>query len=131
MCYRELMGDLENEKELNQELEGKRHKAEKELKKREALFENEKRSFNQKQALNTNLSKEEQTRIKEQSRQGGRVLRTGQGIDVSDIDVDQRSGQGASRKPDESAQDADKVAKKKRMINKTKKGQAGCKCVIF
>jgi hypothetical protein len=123
------MGDLENEKELNQELEGKRHKAEKELKKREALFENEKRSFNQKQALNTNLSKEEQTRIKEQSRQGGRVLRTGQGINLSDVDVEENLGQGQHHGAVSTSEDA--ARGKKKIINKTKKGQAGCKCVVF
>jgi hypothetical protein len=123
------MGDLENEKELNQELEGKRHKAEKQLKKREALFENEKRSFNQKQALNTNLSKEEEARIKEQSRQGGRALRNGEGVNVSDIDVEDNLGQGPPRGAASTAEDAAKG--KKKPINKIKKGQAGCKCIIF
>lgn len=119
------MNDLENEKVLNQELEEKRTKAVKELKKREEMFEKDKRSFMQKQALGMNLSKEEQARIKEESRQGGRALRTGQGVNVSDIDIDERSDQVTSRKPVNTAEDSAKG--KKKMIGKTKTGEAGCK----
>lgn len=117
---RELMGDLANEKELNQELESHRVRAENELKHREDEFDINQREFRQKQALGANLSKEEASRIKDKSRNGGRVLRTAQGVNVDDINIDERSDLDSDGNPQKSS----KKPKKKR-IGGPREGKAG------
>lgn len=125
---RELMDDLENERGRNQELDQKRAKAEQELKKREQKFAKEQREGNQKAALGANISKEEASRIKDRSRAGGRALRNGE-VDVDGIDVEEKSEQDEVKSTAEDNKKGKKNKKKK--IGGTRKGEGGCKCVIF
>lgn len=120
---RDLMGDLANQKELNEELESQRKRAENELKQREDEFDIEQRDFRLKQAIGANISKEEASRIKEKSRQGGRILRTAQGVNMNDINFEERSDEDSGRNPQSTAEDAKK--KKRKKIGGPNKGEGG------
>lgn len=129
---RALMEDLQQEKVKNDELEQKRKKAERDIKAKEEALEREARDLKRKQALGANLSKEEEARLKELSRQGGRAKRTGQGVDLSEIEIENRSDQGSTRQPQETKESKkDKKNKNKSKVGSTDKGKANCKCVIF
>ena len=86
----------------------------------------EQRDFKRKQALGANLSKEEASRIKDASRGGGRALRTARGVNVDDIDVEERSDLNSARHAQSTAEDT-KGSRKKKKIGGPRKGQAGCK----
>lgn len=127
---RELMEALESEKERNEKLEKKRKKAEKDLEARAGELEREERDLRRKQALDANLSNDEANRIKEASRQGGRAPRTGEGVNLDDIDVEEKSDQGSTARHNTDTKES-KKNKKKKQIGHIEKGKGGCKCTIF
>jgi hypothetical protein len=126
----DLMDDLENEKEKNIELDHKRKQAEKDLKNRAHDYEKEERDIKIKAARGANLSKDEESRIKEASRQHGRPNRRGGEVNLSDLEVDVKSDQGSTYRNHQETNGEKNPKKKKKKVTDTGKN-SNCKCIIF
>lgn len=123
----DLMNDLESEKLKNDELKDKQKKAERELMLQQQQIEKDRRNGVKTGAVSANLSKEEISKLQQESRNAGRAGRNGLGLELSDIEVASKDDKLDSDRRATTRGDDNNPKTKKKGVGKVETGKGGCK----